>query len=390
MVTIGLEALLDSRRELLRGQRIGLVVNPSSVDRSFRHAVDLMHTCDDVRLAALFGPQHGIRGETQDNMIEWQGFQDARTGLPVYSLYGDTRIPYPEMLANVDTLVFDMQDVGTRIYTFIYTMAHCMQAAARDGKRVVVLDRPNPINGVVVDGNVLEPEYASFVGLYPMPTRHGMTVGELAGLFNEHFGIGCDLTVVPMEGWRRPMWFDETGQPWILPSPNMPTLETAAVFPGMVHVEGTMVSEGRGTTRPFELIGAPHVDPWALVESLAGEDLPGCRFRPCYFQPTFQKHSGVLCGGLQVHVTDRDAFKSVLTGIAVLRAIYGLDPEHFEWKQPPYEYVHDKLPFDVIAGSASVREQIVSQVGLGDIEASWVEGISEFERLRSRYLLYPE
>ena len=390
MISIGLEVLLESRLEILRGQRVGLVVNPSSVDRSLRHAVDLLHSRDEVRLTALFGPQHGIRGETQDNMIEWQGFFDSRTDLPVYSLYGDTRVPYPEMLADVDTLVFDMQDVGTRIYTFIYTMAHCMQAAARDGKRVVVLDRPNPINGVVVDGNVLEAEYASFVGLYPMPTRHGMTVGELALFFNDYFGIGCDLTVVPMEGWRRGMWFDETGQPWVMPSPNMPTLETAIVFPGMVHVEGTMVSEGRGTTRPFELIGAPHVDPWALVEALEGEDLPGCRFRPCFFQPTFQKHAGVLCGGLQVHLTDRDAFKSVLTGVAVLRAIYGLDPDGFQWKQPPYEYVHDVLPFDVIAGTGVVREQIVGQVELGEIEASWVEGLRAFERVREKYLLYAE
>jgi len=388
MVAIGLDVLLASRPHILAGQRIGLVVNPSSVDASLRHAVDLLHAHPDIRLTALFGPQHGIRGETQDNMIEWQGFFDARTKLPVYSLYGETRIPYPEMLADVDTLVFDMQDVGTRIYTFIYTMAHCMQAAARDGKRVVVLDRPNPIDGVTIDGNTLEPEYASFVGLYPIPTRHGMTVGELALLFNDRFGIGCDLEVVPMEGWRRSMWFDDTGLPWILPSPNMPTLETAAVFPGMVHVEGTMVSEGRGTTRPFELIGAPHVDPWALVDALAAEDLPGCRFRPCYFQPTFQKHAGLLCGGLQVHVTDRNAFASVLTGIAVLRAIHGLDPSGFAWKEPPYEYVHDRLPFDVIAGTAQVREQIVSQAPLAEIEAGWQPGIAGFARLREPYLLY--
>lgn len=389
MVKIGLEVLLESRLDLLRGQRIGLVVNPSSIDREFRHAVDLLHQRDEVQLTALFGPQHGIRGETQDNMIEWQGFFDSRTSLPVYSLYGETRIPYPEMLANVDTLVFDMQDVGTRIYTFIYTMAHCMQAAARDGKRVVVLDRPNPINGVAIDGNMLEPEYASFVGLFPMPTRHGMTAGELARLFNDHFAIGCELEVVTMDGWRRGMWFDDTGQPWVLPSPNMPTLDSATVFPGMVHVEGTMVSEGRGTTRPFELIGAPNVDPFALVEELDAENLPGCRFRPCSFQPTFQKHAGALCGGVQVHVTDREAFKSVLTGVAVLRAIHGLDPAGFAWKQPPYEYVHDKLPFDVIAGTATLREQIVAQTPLAEIEAGWADGIAAFAALRSQYLLYP-
>jgi uncharacterized protein YbbC (DUF1343 family) len=388
MTKIGLEVLLDSRIDMLKGQRVGLVVNPSSVDRNFVHAVDLFYARDDVELAALFGPQHGIRGETQDNMIEWEGFFDARTKLPVYSLYGETRIPLPEMLVDVDTLVFDMQDVGTRIYTFIYTMAHCMQAAARDGKRVVVLDRPNPIDGVTIEGNTLEPEYASFVGLYPIPTRHGMTLAELARLFNEEFGIGCELEVVAMEGWRREMWFDETGQPWILPSPNMPTLETATVFPGMVHVEGTLVSEGRGTTRPFELVGAPHVDPYALVESLAAEELPGCAFRPCYFQPTFQKHAGTLCGGLQIHVSDRDAFASVLTGIAILRAIHALDPARFEWKQPPYEYVFDKLPFDVIAGTARIREQIAAGTPLGEIAAGWREDEAAFARLREKYLLY--
>jgi uncharacterized protein YbbC (DUF1343 family) len=388
MVKTGLEVLLESRTDMLVGQRVGLVVNPSSVDREFRHAVDLVHARPEINVTALFGPQHGIRGETQDNMIEWEGFTDPRTGLPVYSLYGATRVPYPEMLANVDTLVFDMQDVGTRIYTFIYTMAHCMEAAARDGKRMIVLDRPNPINGVAVDGNVLEPEYASFVGLFPMPTRHGMTVAELARLFNTQFGIGCELDVVPMEGWRREMWYDDTGIPWVMPSPNMPTLDTATVFPGMVHVEGTMVSEGRGTTRPFELVGAPHVDPYALAETLEAAGLPGCRLRPCYFQPTFQKHAGKLCGGVQIHVTDREAFPSVLMGIAVLRAIYALAPERFEWKQPPYEYVFDKQPFDVIAGSALVREQIVVGTPLEEIAAGWREGIEAFKARRAASLLY--
>jgi uncharacterized protein YbbC (DUF1343 family) len=388
MVKTGLEVLLESRLELLAGQRVGLVVNPTSVDRELRHAVDLLHARHGVNLTALFGPQHGIRGETQDNMIEWEGFADARAGLPVYSLYGDTRVPYPEMLANVDTLVFDMQDVGTRIYTFIYTLAHCMQAAARDGKRVVVLDRPNPINGRAVDGNVLDPEYASFVGLFPIPTRHGMTVAELARMFNADFGIGCDLEVVPMEGWRREMWYDDTGLPWVFPSPNMPTLDTATVFPGMVHVEGTLVSEGRGTTRPFELVGAPHVDPYALVASLEREEIPGCRLRPCSFQPTFQKHAGRLCGGLQIHVTDRERFPAVLTGIAILRAIYALAPERFEWKQPPYEYVHDRLPFDVIAGTNRVREQIVAGTSLSEFETGWREGIAAFERQRQPSLLY--
>jgi uncharacterized protein YbbC (DUF1343 family) len=388
MVKLGLEVLIESKLDSLKGQRVGLVVNPTSLDSNFRHAVDLLHERPEVRLTALFGPQHGIRGETQDNMIEWEGFKDSRTNLPVYSLYGETRVPYPEMLEDVDTLVFDMQDVGTRIYTFIYTMAHCMQAAARDGKRVIVLDRPNPIDGVTIDGNTLEPEFASFVGLFPLPTRHGMTVAELARMFNVEFGIGCKLDVVPMDGWRRAMWFDETGLPWVIPSPNMPTLDSATVFPGMVHVEGTMVSEGRGTTRPFEFVGAPHVDPYALVDALEAEKLPGCTFRPCFFQPTFQKHAGKLCGGLQVHVTDRTTYPSVLAGIAVLRAIYAQAPERFEWKQPPYEYVHDTLPFDVIAGTANIRKQIVEGTPLAEIADGWRGSIEVFETLRKPYLLY--
>jgi uncharacterized protein YbbC (DUF1343 family) len=380
--------LLESRLDLLRGQRIGLVVNPSSVNAKLVHAVDLLHARPEVRVTALFGPQHGIRGNTQDNMIEWEGFRDERTGLPVYSLYGHTRVPLPEMLEDVDTLVFDMQDVGTRIYTFIYTMAHCMEAAARDGKRMVVLDRPNPINGVTIEGNTLEAEYASFVGLFPIPTRHGCTVAELARLFNEEFGIGCELEVVTMQGWSREMWYDDTGLPWVMPSPNMPTLDTATVFPGTVHVEGTLVSEGRGTTRPFELVGAPHVDPFELAEALAAHQLPGCRFRPCYFEPTFQKHARELCGGVQIHVDDRVAFRSVVTGLTVLAEIHRQDPERFEWKLPPYEYVFDRLPFDVIAGSERIRELVVGHAPPADMAAEWSASIEAFSALRRRYLCY--
>src|SRR5581483_8661066 len=389
---LGLETLFDSHLDLLKGSRVGLVVNPSSVNRSFDHAADLFANRKEFQLTALFGPQHGIRGETQDNMIEWEGYRDPRTGIPVYSLYGETRVPTPEMLQNVDTLVFDMQDVGTRIYTFIYTMAHCMQACKRDGKRIVVLDRPNPINGRDLEGNVLERDYASFVGLFPIPTRHGMTTAELAQLFNKEFGINCDLTIVPMEGWARSNWFDETDAPWVIPSPNMPTLDSATVFPGTVHVEGTMVSEARGTTRPFEFVGAPYVDPDTLVQDLRQEAstglLPGVHFRPHYFQPTFQKHAGRLCGGLQMHILDRNAFKPVLTGVAIIRSIYKLYTESFEWKQPPYEYVYDKNPFDVIAGTGTLRAQIEKGTPLGEIEASWQSGLDSFRSRRLKYLLY--
>jgi uncharacterized protein YbbC (DUF1343 family) len=384
----GLDVLLDDPQAILGRARVGLICHPASVDHRYRHAADLFHAHTDINLTTLFGPQHGIGGQTQDDMIEWEGFTDARTGLPVYSLYGAHRKPAPEMLTDTDVLVVDLQDVGTRIYTFIYTMALAMQAACETGTRVVVLDRPNPINGVQTDGNLLEPGHESFVGMYPLPTRHGMTIGELARMFNEEFGIGCDLAVVPMAGWRRAMWHDESGAPWVFPSPNMPTLDSATVFPGAVHVEGTTISEGRGTTRPFELIGAPHIDPHALTAALTREELPGVIFRPCSFEPTFQKHAGTVCGGVQLHVIDRDHFPSVLAGIAVLRAMIAQDPSTPIWKEPPYEYVHDHFPFDVIAGTRTLREQLTEQISLADIAASWAPSLAAFAEQRRPYLLY--
>lgn len=388
VIKIGLEILLESKLNLLQGARVGLIVNPASIDSHFRHAADLFDQHPQINLTALFGPQHGIRGETQDNMIEWQSFRDKRTGLPAYSLYGETRKPTPEMLADVDVLVFDIQEVGTRVYTFVYTMALAMEAARQCGKRFVVLDRPNPINGVQIEGNILEPEFKSFVGMYPIPMRHGMTIGELALMFNREFGIGCDLEVVQIEGWRREMWFEDAALPWAMPSPNMPTIDTAAVYPGSVMIEGTNISEGRGTTRPFEIIGAPFIDPEELSAALTTSNLPGAIFRSIRFQPTFHKFEGELCGGIQIHVTDRDAFKPVITGVAIISAIRRLYPDGFEWKQPPYEYVHDKLPFDVINGSSRLREQTESNVALSEIEESWRDGLSEFAERRETYLLY--
>lgn len=387
-VTTGLEVLLASRLDRLDGQRVGLIVHPASINSRFEHAADLFFDHPRIQLNALFGPQHGIRGETQDNMIEWQTFRDSRTGLPAYSLYGETRKPTPEMLSGLDVLVFDVQDVGTRVYTFIYTMALAMQAARECGKRFVVLDRPNPINGRQIEGNLLAADFASFVGMYPLPMRHGLTVAELALMFNQAFGIGCDLEVVEMRGWRRAMWFEETGLPWVLPSPNMPTVETAAVYPGMVMFEGTAVSEGRGTTRPFEIVGAPYIEPRRLVERLMADNLPGCVFRPLHFEPTFHKFKGERCGGLQLHVTDRAAFKPVLTGLAVIAAIRELYPEHFAWKQPPYEYVYDKLPFDVINGGAGIREMIEAGKSPDDIEAGWQAGLDDFAASAKAYRLY--
>ncbi len=385
---LGIERLCESDLGLIRGERVGLVCNQASVDHEFRHSADVLRSNEGVNLTALFGPQHGIRGDVQDNMVETPHVLDKETGLPVYSLYSETREPTEEMLAGLDVLVCDLQDVGCRIYTFVYTIANCMRAAAKFGKRVVVCDRPNPINGVSVEGNVLETEFASFVGQYPIPTRHGMTAGELARMFNSHWGINCELEVVTMEGWSRDLWFDETDAPWVIPSPNMPTLDSATVFPGTVHLEGTQVSEGRGTTRPFELVGAPYIEAAEFERHLQAVGLPGVRFRASNFLPTFQKHAGAVCGGVQIHVTERQSFKPVITGVAVVKACFDLYGESFRWKEPPYEYVFDKNPFDVISGGDALRQSIERGDSLEDIANSWAEGLSEFTSLRSEYLLY--
>ena len=385
-VELGLEKLLEDP-SLARG-RVGLICNQASVDHGYRHAADLLHEHSNINLRALFGPQHGIRGDVQDNMIETGHGIDRKTSLPVHSLYSETREPTDAMLQDVDVLVFDMQDVGCRIYTFVYTLANCMRAARRLGKRVVVCDRPNPINGASLAGNILEPEYASFVGQFPLPTRHGMTVGELARMFNDHFGIGCDLEVIPMNGWKREFWHDDTDAPWVMPSPNMPTLDSATVFPGTVHFEGTQVSEGRGTTKPFELIGAPYIDPDAYADALNGLRLAGVYFRSCVFQPTFQKHGGVSCGGAQIHVTDRDSFEPWVTGIAMAKFAHDMYRDQFRWKEPPYEYVYDKNPFDVISGTARIREAFEQGIALDAIVDETGKPLEEFKELRERYLLY--
>ena len=387
-VELGLERLLEEGHSAIQGARAGLICNQASVDHSYHHAADLLHNHPDIQLRALFGPQHGIRGDVQDNMIETEHGVDRKTGLPVHSLYSETREPTDAMLQDVDVLVFDMQDVGCRIYTFIYTLANCMRAARRLGKKVLVCDRPNPINGSSIAGNILEPEYASFVGQFPLPTRHGMTVGELARMFNEHFQIGCDLEVIPMRGWKRTFWHDDTDAPWVMPSPNMPTLDSATVFPGAVHFEGTQVSEGRGTTKPFELIGAPYIDPDAYADQLNALGLSGVFFRSCAFQPTFQKHAGVTCGGVQIHVTDRDSFEPWLAGIAMTKLIHDMYRDEFRWKESPYEYVYDKNPFDVISGTAKIREAFEKGTPLDEIENETKVPLEEFKELREAYLLY--
>jgi len=385
-VRLGSDLLLESGA--LRGRRVGVVANPASIDGSFRHIVDRVAAAPGVTVAAVFGPQHGFRADLQDNMIESPHAQDARRRVPVYSLYSETREPTAEMLAGLDVLVIDLQDVGARIYTFIYTMANCLRAAARHRVPVIVCDRPNPIGGEGLEGPVLEDGYQSFVGLFPLPMRHGMTVGELARLFNEHFGIGAALEVRPMEGWQRRMYWDETGLPWVMPSPNMPTLDTAMVYPGAVLYEGTMLSEGRGTTRPFELLGAPWIDAEPFAESMNRQGLEGVHFRPAVFEPTFHKHARQACGGCQIHVTDRRRFRPVLSAVALLRAFYDADPERFAWRQPPYEYEHELMPIDILAGSGSLRSQIEGGIGWGHIEAGWETSVRRFEQVRRQYVIY--
>jgi len=384
----GIEVLLNDKIDLVRGQRVGLVCNQATILPDLRHAADVFFEHPDINLTTLFGPQHGIRGDVQDNMIETDHAVDSHTGLWIYSLYSETREPTEKMLENVDTIVFDLQDVGCRIYTFVYTMANCMRAAKKYGKRVIVCDRPNPINGVAVEGNVTETKFTSFVGQFEIPTRHGMTTGELAKIFNEHFGIGCDLEVVPMDGWRREMWFEDTGLPFVMPSPNIPTVDTCVVFPATVHVEGTELSEGRGTTKPFELNGAPYIDPWEWVDALEKYNFPGVTYRQTFFQPTFQKHAKVTCGGLQLHVTDRNAFTPVIVGIAMIKTAYDLYKGSFEWKGEAYEYVFDKNPFDVVCGTDKIRKQIENGVELAEIEDSWDAGLKAFRKNRDQYLLY--
>jgi|ERR1044072_434680 uncharacterized protein YbbC (DUF1343 family) len=387
-IKLGLERLLDEKTSVLRNARVGLVCNQATVDHAFRHGADLLHEHSDINLTTLFGPQHGIRGDVQDNMIETDHGIDRRTRLPIYSLYSETREPTEKMLENVDVIVADLQDVGCRIYTFAYTIANCMRAAKKFEKKVVVCDRPNPIGGEKISGNLLEPDCTSFVGQFPMPTRPGLTMGELAKLFNEHFGIGCDLEVIEMTGWTRDLWHDQTDAPWVLPSPNIPTPATTAVFPGTVHLEGTQMSEGRGTTKPFELNGAPYIDADAFADALAELNLPGVRFRACGFMPTFQKHAGQACGGVQIHVTDRATFEPVIAGVAIVKVAHDMYGEEFKWKEPPYEYEYDRNPFDVISGTLKLRQQIERGDSVATIAESWQPGLRQFEELRRRYFLY--
>ncbi|MFB6264267.1 MAG: exo-beta-N-acetylmuramidase NamZ domain-containing protein [Bradymonadaceae bacterium] len=390
-VRTGLERLLDSPERLatLRDARVGLLVNPTSVTAELDHAIDAM-VGRDVEVVRLFAPEHGVRSQAQD-METVEQRRDPVSGLPVVSLYQEDRDslkPPASVLEDLDILVADLQDVGARYYTYATTIGLAMDACGEAGVEVWVLDRPNPIGGVCVEGNTVEPEMRSFVGSQPIANRHGMTLGELARYFDRFGGWECELDVVQMEGWRRSMWYDETGLPWVLPSPNMPSLSTAAVYPGQCLLEGTLLSEGRGTTRPFEFVGAPYAEARDVTERLRGYDLPGVGFRSHAFRPMFQKHAGEACGGVQLHVRDRRSFRALRTGYAVVQTFARLHPDAFEWREEIYEFVDDRLAFDLLTGDPDVRHALEEGVSPRDLVESHRKDRADFEEKRESCLLY--
>ena len=386
-VQSGLDVLLHHRLGLLRGRRFGILAHQASVDARLEHAVALLSDVRGARLAALFAPEHGVWGAPQD-LIFVGNERDPVTGLRVTSLYGERREPTPAMLRGLDVLVIDLQDVGARYYTYQWTMALAMRACARAGVRVLVLDRPNPLGGELVEGNVPDPAFASFVGLYPLPARPGLTIGEVARYVNVQHGLGADLDVVTMRGWRRRMLWEDTGLGWVPPSPNMPTTDTARVYPGGCLIEGTNLSEGRGTTRPFEWVGAPWLDAHAYAAALEAEGLPGVTFRPARFRPTFQKHADRLCGGVQIHVTDGARFKPFLAGLAVIAVARRQAPRAFRWRRPPYEFERRKLPIDILLGTDTIRRALTRGATLRAIERSWQPALAAWKRRRLAFLEY--
>jgi uncharacterized protein YbbC (DUF1343 family) len=378
-VSPGIEVLLKEEKNVLSGKKVGLITNPTGIDSKLTSIVDLLHDDPDINLTALFGPEHGVRGDAQAGAsVEY--YIDEKTGLPVYSLYGKTKKPTPEMLKDVEVLVFDIQDVGTRYYTYIYTMAYAMEAAKENDIPFIVLDRPNPQGGESVDGPVLEPEFSSFVGLYPIPLKHGMTVGELATLFNKEFKIGADLKVIKMKGWKRDMDYDDTGLPFVLPSPNMPTVSTTFVYPATGLIEGTNVSEGRGTTKPFELIGAPYINSDELAGKLNALRLPGVKFRAVSFTPTFSKYAGKLSHGVEIYITDREEFKAVPTGLHIIKTIQDLYPGDFEFLAANN--------FNLLIGNGWIMSRIKAGSTVNEILKEYQVRQDAFKKVRKNYLLY--
>lgn len=381
---LGVEVLLKDQLNLIKGKRVGLITNPTGVDQDLTSIVDLLYKNPNVKLTALYGPEHGVRGSAPAGSYV-ESYIDEKTGIPVYSLYGNTKKPTPQMLSNIDVLLFDIQDVGARFYTYIYTMALAMEAAKENNIPFIVLDRPNPISGSRVEGPILEDKYSSFVGEFPIPVRHGMTVGELAKLFNKEFKIGADLTVVKMQGWNRSMYYDDTDLQFVMPSPNMPTLDTALVYPGACLIEGTNVSEGRGTTRPFELLGAPFIDGDDLAEKLNSYHLPGVTFRSASFIPSTSKFVNQLSHGVQIHVTNRNAYKPFETGLYIVKTIHDMYPDKFQFRAPGSNGISF---FDNLVGNGSIRAGIEAGKSIEQMKKDWQPELNKFMDVREKYLLY--
>lgn len=388
LIRLGIDRLVDDRADLLKGARVGLLCHAASVDGRLRHSLTRLQSIPDVRLEKVFGPEHGIWGVAQD-MIPVGG--DRAPGeIPIFSLYGqgaDSLKPTRAQMEGLDVLVCDLQDVGSRYYTYAWSVLLCLEACAEAGVAAIICDRPNPLGGRVIEGGTIRPGFESFVGLHSVPNRHGLTLGELADLARTERGLSVDLTVLSVAGWTRDQDFGQTGLPWVLPSPNMPSLETAYVYPGMCLVEATALSEGRGTTRPFELVGAPGIDPHRLADALTERRLPGVAFRPTWFRPQFQKHAGRDCGGVQMHVLDRDSFQPLRAAVTLLWTVRALFPDCFAWRDTPYEFVRDIPAMDLLTGSSEVREAIDAQTSLAPIFSAWEQEEARFQMRRAPYLL---
>jgi uncharacterized protein YbbC (DUF1343 family) len=387
-VLTGLDRIRQGEWKKLQGQRLGLLANQASLDRSLTSARDVLSDVLPGHLKALFGPQHGYGGEDQDNMVETAHSTDHELGIPIYSLYAEDRVPHHHMLHDIDAIIVDLQDVGTRVYTFASTMLNCMRAASKERKKIVVLDRPNPLGGNIIEGNLLKPEHFSFVGPWSIPMRHGLTMGEMALMFNHVFGLECELSVVKMEGWNRTMLWHHTGLRWVMPSPNMPFSGTATVYPGQVIWEGTNISEGRGTCRPFEIFGSPFVRPKLVMKSIDKAALEGCVLQEYVFKPTFQKWAGEMCRGFMLHVLEPEKYRPYLTTLGLVRSILEIHKDEFEWAPPPYEYEFKKRPIELILGDSALVSDLNGNLSLRHIEEKWLDDLDEYGRSRESFLLY--
>ena len=389
-IATGLDQFGQEYWKRFRGQSLGLLANQASVDHNLQNAKDVISSVLPGQLKITFGPQHGFTGEDQDNMVETEDYVDPALHIPAISLYGKKTDRLSHFLDTIDLLVIDLQDVGTRVYTFISTMLFCLKEAAKAGKRVLLLDRPNPLGGVIVEGNLLRPEFYSLVGPFALPMRHGMTMGELANLFIDVFQIDCELTVLPLKGWFRHMLWKDTGLRWVMPSPNMPLSETAQVYPGQVIWEGTNISEGRGTCRPFEIFGAPFINPFIIKKQLASEDMEGCYLQEYYFRPTFNKWKNERCGGFMIHVIDPITYRPYRTSLALLTIIKETYGDEFTWSKPPYEYDFERLPIDLILGDSLIRTGLEEGKKGKQLITDYIQELEGFLEFRKPYLMYKE